>query len=192
MATKYYAGKWNGHDIVVIADEGEELRFDGQTIAENKPGIHMAVGMTGAVPTDPALSVVVRIESGSCSCIVGKALDTQYDKETKTYFAEYNGHRIEGTNKKFKGALAVDGAEADKEDSGLRDYGILGSQPDANGKRFMGIFESSGLKVICKLYAEAENVRMIPCQKQGGELLPISNNGDDNFATGFILGMCIH
>ena len=62
----------------------------------------------------------------------------------------------------------------------------------ANGKRIMGVFESSGLKVICKFYAEAENVRMIPCKKQGGELLPISSNGEDNFATGFILGMCIH
>ena len=192
MATQYYAGKWNDHDIVVIADEGEELRFDGQTIAENKPGLHMAVGMIGAVPIDPAFSVVIRVESGSCSCIVGKPLDTQYDKETKTYSAEYNGHKIEGNNKKFKGTLIIDGTEVDKEDSGLRDYGILGSQPDANGKRIMGVFESSGLKVICKFYAEAENVRMIPCKKQGGELLPISSNGEDNFAAGFILGMCIH
>ena len=192
MATQYFAGKWNDHDIVVITDDSEELRFDGQTIAENKAGLHISVGLTGTVPTDPTLSVVIHLENGDCSCIVGKPLETEYDKETKTFSAEYNGHKIEGNNKKFKGTLIIDGAEADKEDSGLRDYGILGSQPDANGKRIMGIFESSGLKVICKFYAEAENVRMIPCKKQGGELIPISTNGEDNFATGFVLGMCIH
>lgn len=192
MAVKYYAGKWNDHDLVVISDDKEELRFDGQVIAENKAGLHMSVSLKGSIPTDPELTAVVHITERNCSCIIGKELETEYEKETKTFSAVYNGHRIEGNNKKLKGTLIIDGEEADKEGSGLRDYGILGSEPDESGKRIMAIFEASGLKVKCQMYAEAENVRMIPCEKQGGELIPVNSNGDDQFAAGLLLGMCIH
>ena len=75
----------------------------------------------------------------------------------------------------------MDGQEVDREPEGLHSFGIRGSQPDADGKRFMSVHDgvTNGLKVKCSVYAEAENVRMIPCKKQGGELIPLAYTGDD-------------
>ncbi len=189
MGTKYYAGKWNEHDIIfVLGDEKLEIRFDGKTIAEKKNSILISETMTAEIPLDPELTIYVHYED-HCSCIVGKALETNYDKETKTFSAAYNGHKIEGNNKKLKGTLLVDGVEVDKEDSGLRSFDILGTQADENGKRIMAVFLASGLKTTCQFFAEAENVKMYACKKQGGELIPIERNGDDGFMLGFILGM---
>jgi hypothetical protein len=193
MGTQYYAGKWNDHDIVfILGDEALEIRFDGKVIAEKKITILFSATMTAAIPLEPELTVFAHFEDHVCSCIVGKALETDYDKETKTFSAVYNGHKIEGNNKKLKGALLVDGVEVDKEDSGLRSFCILGTQADDNGKRTMAVFEAAGLKTTCQFYAEAENVRMYACQKQGGELIPLDRNGDDDFMLGFVLGMGVH
>lgn len=190
MGTQYYAGKWNDHDIVfVLGDEALEIRFDGKVIAEKKIGILISATMTAEVPLESELSIFAHYEDHICSCIVGKALETDYDKETKTFSAVYNGHKFEGNNKKLKGTLLVDGVEVDKEDSGLRSFGILGTQADENGKRVMAVFEAGALKADCQFYAEAENVRMYACQKQGGELIPIDRSGDDGFMLGFVLGL---
>lgn len=118
-----------------------------------------------------------------CSCIIGKPLETEYDKKTKTYTAEYNGHTVEAVNKS-KSYLVVDGQEVDREPEGLKTFGIRGSQPDANGKRFMSVHDgvTNGLKVKCSVYAEAENVRLIPCKKQGGELISLVHDVKDEEA----------
>ena len=190
MGTQYYAGKWHEHDIVfVLGDDSLELRFDGKPIAEKKSAVIFSATLSGGIPLEPELSVYAHFEEHICSCIVGIPLETSYDKATKTFSAAYDGHKLEGDNKKFKGKLLVDGVEVDKEDSGLHSYVILGSKADADGKHFMAVFDADTLKVNCKFYAEAENVRMYACQKQGGELIPIERTGADDFALGFVLGM---
>ncbi len=193
MSARYFAGKWNEHEIVVVSSDNEKLIVDGKVVAENKPGLHFFyVTLTGEIPIDPELSVTVIFEGSNCCCIVGKPLETSYDKETKTFFTEYYGHKLEANNKKLKGTLIVDGVETDKEDGMFNSFAILGSKATKDGKRYMAILEPDGLKVKCQFYAEAENVRMYYCQKQGGELIPVNRpDGDDNFAAGFMIGMSI-
>ena len=176
MEAKYYAGKWNNHDIVLVmnsmTDGKTQLRFDGKVIADGGSIFHMDRGMTGKIPDDPELS--------------------SYDKSSKTYRAEYYDHKLEAYTKKLNYNFIIDGEEADKRGGVLATCAILGSQADENGKRMMAVFSPSGLKDTCQFYAEAENVKMYPCRRQGGELVPITTtDNDDGFLLGFMLGMNI-
>ena len=192
MSARYYAGKWNEHEIVLVNGDAEQLLIDGKMAAKNKAGIHLSIELTGEIPMEDGLFVFIHWEGGNCACIVGKPLEASYDKETKTFFTEYEGHKLEANNKKLKGKLIVDGAETDKEDGMFNTYTILGSKPDENGKRFMAVLSDGVLKLNCRFFAQAENVRMYPCQKQGGELIPIYRNDiDEGFAVGFMLGASI-
>ncbi len=189
MQAEYYAGKWNDHDIVFAIGKNQNLFFDGKVIAESKP---LSTGLSGEDPIESGLFVRVLYDGRNCFCIVGKPLETSYDKTTKTFSAEYGGHKIQVNTQKMHYTLLVDGAETDKKDVVIGGVGaILGTSADENGKRIMAVFEAGGLKGKCQCYAEAKNVRMIPCQKQGGELIPISSSGGDGFAAGFLLGMSI-
>ncbi len=195
MDAEYYAGKWNDHDIVLVmnsmTDGTVQLRFDGEVLAEEKSFFHIDRGMTGRIPDDPELFIHLKYDGDDCLCIVGKPLETSYDKKTKAYYAEYYDHKLEGNTRKLNYNFLIDGLEADKKGGILTSFAILGSSADENGKRMMAVFSPSGLKDTCQFYAEAENVRMYPCRKQGGELIPITSSGDDNFAIGFMLGMNI-
>ncbi len=178
----YYVGKWNDHVIIVENQtEREKLIVDNEVLVQTKSGLRFGSALTAPMPGTDDLYIYVMIEGGTgCSCLIGKPLETEYDKKTKCFTAEYNGHTIEAFNKS-KSYLVVDGQEVDREPEGLHSFGIRGSQPDADGKRFMSVHDgvTNGLKVKCSVYAEAENVRMIPCKKQGGELIPLAYTGDD-------------
>ncbi len=168
----YYVGKWT---------EREKLIVDNEVLVQTKSGLRFGSALTAPMPGTDDLYIYVMIEGGTgCSCLIGKPLETEYDKKTKCFTAEYNGHTIEAFNKS-KSYLVVDGQEVDREPEGLHSFGIRGSQPDADGKRFMSVHDgvTNGLRVKCSVYAEAENVRMIPCKKQGGELIPLAYTGDD-------------
>ena len=196
MEAKYYAGKWNNHDIVLVmnsmTDGKTQLRFDGEVIADGGSIFFFFLCMTGKIPDDPELSVHVKYDGEECLCIVGVPLETSYDKSSKTYRAEYYDHKLEAYTKKLNYNFIIDGEEADKRGGVLATCAILGSQADENGKRMMAVFSPSGLKDTCQFYAEAENVKMYPCRRQGGELVPITTtDNDDGFLLGFMLGMNI-
>lgn len=150
--------------------------------------------MTAPMPGTDNLHVFVMVKMDGCSCIVGKPLETEYDKKTKTYTAEYGGHVIEAVNK-AKAVLLVDGQEVDRQEHLLDSFVILGSKPDENGKRYMAIHDgiTNGIKILCTVYGDAENVRLFPCKKQGGELIPTGESGDNEeaLATGLMMGMII-
>ena len=181
---QYYAGEWKDHKIVFVNENSEKLLFDGKPIAENKPGIRFSATLAGELPTGSDISVFAHLEGCNCACVVGKILETLYDKDTKTFYTEYNGHKIECNNKKMKAAMFIDGKEVDKEDNGIHSYQILGSAADENGKRIMAAIYGEGLKLKCTFIAEAENVKMVMCQKQGGELVPVS--ASDSFGVIYI------
>ena len=196
MSAEYYAGKWNDHDIVLVtnaATDGKvQLRFDGEVIADGTTIFHMDRGITGKTPIDPELSIHVKIDGNGCLCIVGKPLKSAYDKATKVYFAEYDNHKLEAYTKKLNYSFIIDGDEADKKGGVLTTCAILGSQADKNGKHMMAVFSPSGLKDTCEFFVDAENVRMHPCRRQGGELIPLTPlDSDDGFMLGFMLGMSI-
>ena len=189
MGARHFVGKWNGHNIIVVSEDNEKIMVDGKVVAENTPGLHfLHVSLKGELPDEPELSVVVVAENHNCFCIVGKPLETEYDKETKAYYAVYEGHEIEANNKKMRGKLIVDGVEVDKEDDIFSSYVILGSKADEDNKRFIAVLEIDKLKIKCQIFAEAENVRMLLCEKKGGELIPV-NESDDDFFTGLMVGM---
>ncbi len=192
---EYYAAKWNDHIIVIENQtDSEKLVVDNEILVQTKSGLRFGSALTAPMPGTDGLYIYAMLASGSCSCIIGRPLETDYDKKTKTYTAEYNGHTIEAVNKTTS-YLVVDGKEVDRQDNPFSSFGIRGSQPDENGKRFMSVHDgvTNGLKVKCSVYADAENIRVIPCKKQGGELIPLvrSSDGSDNFLTGLVLGMII-
>ncbi len=193
MDSKYFAGKWNEHDIVFINEEAEQLVIDGKPVAKNKPGMHLLyTGIEGEIPIEPELHAVIRYSDYHCACMVGKPLETSYDKETKTFYTYYKNHKIECHNKKMKGTLLVDGVEVDKEDGMFNTLAILGTNADENGKRIMAVLEPDGLKIKCMFLAEAENVKMYACKKQGGELVTVDQVGDGDFILGFMLGSMLN
>ena len=186
----YYAGQWQGHKIIVINGDNEKLLLDGAVVAETKPGLRFASVLQAELPGTNGLFLYAMLSSThSCYCIVGKPLKAEYDKSTRTFSAEYNGHTIEAVNK-MKPKLILDGTQVDEDDNQLRDFVILGTGADENGKRFMSVHDAAtgGLKVKCDLYAEAENVRMIRCERVGGELVPKQADDSSSFITGFIIG----
>ena len=194
----YYVGKWNDHVIIVENQtEREKLIVDNEVLVQTKSGLRFGSALTAPMPGTDDLYIYVMIggEAG-CSCIIGKPLETEYDKKTKCFTAEYNGHTIEAFNKS-KSYLVVDGQEVDREPEGLHSFGIRGSQPDADGKRFMSVHDgvTNGLRVKCSVYAEAENVRMTLCKKQGGELIPLVHTSDEDelnaILTCLMIGMII-
>ncbi len=190
MNAEYYAGKWNDHSIVFALGKKQTLLFDGNVIAEGKP---LSTGLTGDDPTEAGSIIRTLYDGRNCFCIAAKPLETSYDKKTKTYSSEYYGHKIEGNSQKMNYSLFVNGEEKDKKEAVIGGgFSILGSEEDENGKRIMAVFEPSGLSYTCRFYAEAENVRMVPCQKQGGELIPINPSDGDGFAAGFLLGLGIN
>ena len=83
MQAEYYAGKWNDHDIVFAIGKNQNLFFDGKVIAESKP---LSTGLSGEDPIESGLFVRVLYDGRNCFCIVGKPLETSYDKTTKTFF----------------------------------------------------------------------------------------------------------
>lgn len=193
--SEYYAAKWNDHIIVIVNEsDREKLIVDNEILVQTKSGLRFGSALTAPMPGTDGLFIYAMLDGRTCSCIIGRPLDTEYDKKTKTYTAEYNGHTIEAVNK-LKSALIVDGVEVDRQEDSLSSFGIRGSQPDENGKRFMSIHDgiTNGLKVKCSIYADAENIRVVLCKKQGGELIPLTRNGssDDSFLTGILIGMII-
>lgn len=172
----YYAGTWNGHRIEIEATQNEKLIVDGKVLVETKPGIHFGVALTAPMPETDGLSIYAMIDGHDCSCIVGKPLPTEYDKKSKAYTAEYCGHKLAFFNK-LHSYMTVDEEEADRQDGVLSGFFILGSQPYDEKKRFMLIADgqSGGLKLKCDFYAEAENVILYPYSKQGGELIPLTD-----------------
>lgn len=189
MKAEYFAGKWNDHDIILAVGKKQNLLFDGKIIAEDKP---LKASISGEIPTESKRFVHILCDECNCFCIVGVPLETSYDKSNKNFTAEYVGHKIEVSTKKMNYTLLVDGMEADKKDVVIGGVGtVLGTSADENGKRVVAVFETGFIKGNCQCYAEAENVRMIPCQKQGGELIPVNPSDGDGFAVGFMLGMSI-
>ena len=190
---EYFVGKWQDHKILVENSDSEKLTLDGEVVMQTKPGIRFASVLTAEIPGTNGLSVYVMLNgTHSCYCVVGKPLKVEYDKSTKKFSAEYNGHTIEAMNK-LKARMYIDGEEIDKEGEGLRNFVILGSPADESGKRFMAIVDgaTSGLSLRpkCDIYAEAENVRMVRCEKVGGELIPAQGSDvDAAFVAGFVIG----
>lgn len=177
----YYVGKWNDHVIVVEnQSEREKLIVDNEVLVQTKSGIRFGSALTAPMPGTDDLYIYAMVAGFGCSCIVGKPLETEYDKKTKTYTAEYGGHVIEAINKS-KAVLLVDGQEVDRQEHLHDSFLILGSKADENGKRYMAVHDgvTNGLKVKCSVYGEAENVRLIPCKKQGGELIPLVHDVKD-------------
>ncbi len=192
---EYYCGKWNDHTIVVENHtDREKLIVDDEILVETKSGLRFGSALTAPISGTDGLYVYVMVESSGCSCIVGKPLETEYDKKTKTYTAEYGGHVIEAINKS-KAVLLVDGQEVDRQEHLFDSFLILGSKADENGKRYMAVIDglTNGIKVLCTVYGDAENIRLLPCKKQGGELIPTGESGDNEeaLATGLMMGMII-
>lgn len=171
----YYMGNWHGHHFIIENELAEKLIVDNEVLVENKKGVHLAVIMTAPMPGMDGMQIYTMLEGNDCSCIVGKPLEAEYDKKTKIYRAEYNGHTVEAVNK-LKAKMFLDGEEVDREDEGLRTFCILGSPRDADGKHFMAVIDGNTglLKAKVSLYAEAENVILYPCKKQGGEYILLS------------------
>ena len=175
---EFYAGKWNGHQIIVQNSDAEKLMIDGNVAAENKKGIHLGAVLTAPLPDTDGLYVYVMLFASlgtQCCCIVGKPLETEYDKKTKAHTAEYNGHLIEARNK-LRAVMFVDGEEVDKQESIMESVCILGTKAPDSDKRFMAVFDgvSGGLKAKVQIYAEAENVSMAPCREDAGQLIPLT------------------
>lgn len=190
--SEYYAAKWNDHIIVIVNDtDREKLIVDNEILVQTKSGLRFGSALTAPMPGTDGLYIYAMLDGRTCSCIIGRPLETDYDKKTKTYSAEFNGHTVEAVNK-IKSILLVDGVEVDREPDGLHSFGIRGSQADENGKRFMSIHDglTNGLKVKCSIYADAENIRVVPCKKQGGELIPTTQS-DSDFFSGMMTGMII-
>lgn len=193
---EYFVGKWNDHEIVVKnLFDSEQLILDGEIVVQTKSGIRFGSALTAPIPETDGLYIYVIIGAfngltSSAKCIVGKPLELDYEKSTKTYSAEYNGHKIECINK-AKASMLIDGAEVDKQKSVSDSFVSLGTKMNDSDKRYIAVFDglTNGLKVKCALYAEAENIRMIPCEKQGGELIPVYGDGTgDAFMLGMIIG----
>ena len=176
-------------NVIVVENQSdrEKLSVDNEVLVQTKSGIRFGSALTAPMPGTDGLYIYAMVQGSGCACIVGKPLETEYDKKTKTFTAEYNGHTVEAVNQ-TKSYLVVDGQEVDREPEGFHSFGIRGSQPDAEGKRFMSVHDgvTNGLKVKCSVYAEAENVRLIPCKKQGGELIPLAYSGDDEDLTALL------
>jgi hypothetical protein len=175
--------------------DSEQLILDGEIVVQTKSGIRFGSALTAPIPETDGLYIYVIIGAfngltASAKCIVGKPLELDYEKSTKTYSAEYNGHKIECINK-AKASMLIDGAEVDKQKSVFDSFVSLGTKMNDSDKRYIAVFDglTNGLKVKCALYAEAENIRMIPCEKQGGELIPVYGDGTgDAFMLGMIIG----
>ncbi len=171
----YYMGSWRGHQFIIENELAEKLIVDNTVLVENKKGIHFSALMSAPMPGMDGMQIYTMLEGNDCACIVGKPLEAEYDKKTKTYRAEYNGHTIEAVNK-LKAKMRLDGEEIDREDEGLHAFCILGTPRDADGKHVMAVFDgyTGVLKAKVSLYAEAENVILYPCKKQGGEYILLS------------------
>ena len=193
---EYFKGKWNDHEIIVKnLPDSEQLMLDGEIVVQTKSGIRFGSALTAPIPDTDGLYIFVIIGAfngltASAKCIVGKPLELEYDKSTKTYSTEYNGHKIEGVNK-LKASMLIDGNEVDKQQSVFESFVVLGTKMENSDKRYIALFDglTNGLKVKCAIYAEAENVRLIPCEKQGGELIPVYGDGSgDAFMLGMVIG----
>lgn len=173
---KYYMGNWNGHQFIIVNESAERMIVDNEVLAETKKGIRLSSLLTAPMPGMDGMQIYTMVETDDCSCIVGKPLEAEYDKKTKTYRAEYNGHTIEAVNK-LKAKMLLDGEEVDREDEGMGTFCILGSPHDADGKHFMAVFDGNTGLLAAKvsIYAEAENVILYPCKKEGGEYIPLSD-----------------
>ena len=177
---KLFKGDWKGHEISVEnSTSTEKVYLDGKLVAESKPGIRMSSEFLFDRPeTDEKCFVVISGAGGSftagvCYCIIGTPLETEYDSKTKTYSAEFGGHKVEAVNK-MTSVLLVDGEEVDREPKGLHFIGLRGSKADENGKRFLALFNGSagaGLKVKCDVFGGAEIVRMRLYDKKGDEFV---------------------
>ena len=97
---EYYCGKWNDHTIVVENHtDREKLIVDDEILVETKSGLRFGSALTAPMSGTDDLYIYAMVTGFGCSCIVGKPLETEYDKKTKTYTAEYGGHVIEAINK---------------------------------------------------------------------------------------------
>ncbi len=176
----YYMGNWHGHQFIIENELAEKLIVDNTVLVENKKGVHFSALMTAPMPGMDGMQIYTMLLGNDCACIVGKPLEAEYDKKTKIYRAEYNGHTIEAVNK-LKAKMMLDGEEIDREDEGLHGFCILGTPRDADGKHVMAVFDgyTGVLKAKVSLYAEAENVILYPCRKEGGEYIRLS--GEEYF-----------
>ncbi len=172
---QYYAGTWNGHRIEIENGDCEKLSFDGKILVETKPGIRFSSVLTAQIPLSDSLFIYAMVEGHDCSCIIGKPLETEYDKKTKAYTAEDYGHKLAFFNK-LHAYMTVDEEIVDRQDGIISSFFILGSQPYTGNKRYMAVIDgnSGGLKPKCNFYSDAENVILYPCAKQGGELIPLT------------------
>ncbi len=178
---KYYSAEWNGHTIrVENTMSTERVLFDDKVIAENKSGIRLAAVFDTELPDTDGLHCFVCVQGmeGSfntpiCYGIIGRPLKAEYDKSSKVYSAEYNGHKIE-TSLKGRTSLSVDGQVVNEGPKGLHFAILLGSKQDENGKRYLSLIEGSsgsGLKLHCYMFADAEPLKLQHYKKKGEEFI---------------------
>lgn len=178
----YFIGEWNGHKIEVENALKETLTIDGKVMDETKLGIRFGVLLKSEMPGTDGLVCYVLIDGAFMLknyCIIGKKLETTYDKELKTFNAKYNGKTITAINNR-KGILRIDGEEVDRDKDGLH-FSCLSEGPvDENGKRIIALFDGISkfrLEADCTIFADAEVLVLKQYEKKkDGTLIPVDEN----------------
>ncbi|HAG12939.1 MAG TPA: hypothetical protein DCG49_03645 [Ruminococcus sp.] len=183
----YFIGEWNGHKIEVENTLKETLKIDGKVVDETKVGIRFGVLLKAEMPDTDGLMCYVLLDGGfsmKVYCIIGKKLDATYDKELKTFNAEYEGKTITAINN-GNGVLRINGEEVARDKDGLHFSCLSVAPADENGKHIIAMFDGISkfrLNVEVTLFADAETPKMVQYIKdKEGKLVPITEAGGKVF-----------
>lgn len=183
----YFIGEWNGHKIEVENGLKETLKIDGKVVDETKIGIRFGMLLKAEMPGTDGLMCYVLLDGGftlKIYCIIGKILETTYDKELKTFNTEYNGDTITAINNR-NSVLRINGEEVDRDKGGLH-FSCLSEGPaDAEGKRVIALFDGISkfkLNAEVTVFADAVTPELKQYVKdKKGKLVPITEAGGKVF-----------
>ena len=183
----YRVGEWDGHKIIIEEKAIRDALFiDGKPIDEaNTFNLSGSTAFFTEVPFYEGLSYNI-FKNGTgqavCSCIVGKALEVQFIKEKNLYIAQHNGLVIE-TEFDKNAPIYVNGKNLPFTVTKCEKFAVKCGEKDENGKSVIAVCEKiTNHKPVCRIYAEAEHINMVYCQKDGDKFVPISSDDDDEAA----------